>query len=89
MAVWLDMEPSSAGYGEEEMNFSPGECRMRKLNTNQNKGDHTMAYKKPEIVAKSESKQSFVAACPEKSYAPGYAGRCHTNNAKCNLTPLR
>jgi hypothetical protein len=23
-----------------------------------------MAYKKPEVVAKSESKQSFVAGCP-------------------------
>ncbi len=26
-----------------------------------------MAYKKPEVVAKSESKQSFVAGCPQIS----------------------
>lgn len=27
-----------------------------------------MVYKKPQIVAKSEAKQSFVAGCPEKSH---------------------
>ena len=32
MAVWLDMEPSPAGYGEEEMNFTPGVCRMWRFN---------------------------------------------------------
>ncbi len=26
-----------------------------------------MAYKKPEVVAKSEAKQSFVAGCPTKT----------------------
>ena len=28
-----------------------------------------MAYKKPEVVAKSEAKQSFVGGCPEKKMA--------------------
>lgn len=32
MAVWLDMESSPAGYGEEKMKFPPGECRMWRLN---------------------------------------------------------
>ena len=26
-----------------------------------------MAYKKPQIVAKSDAQQSFVAGCPEKN----------------------
>ena len=35
-----------------------------------------MAYKKPEIVAKSAAKQSFVAACsPSSGQPPRY---CHT-----------
>ena len=31
-----------------------------------------MAYKKPEVVAKSETKQSFVAGCP-----PNKPTSCH------------
>ena len=27
-----------------------------------------MAYKKPQIIAKSEPKQTYVAGCPEKNY---------------------
>jgi hypothetical protein len=48
-----------------------------------------MSYKKPQIVAKSTAKQSFVAGCPTNSYSTGYKGRCHPANAKCNLTPLK
>lgn len=30
-----------------------------------------MAYKKPEVVAKSEAKQSFVAGCPTSNVNQG------------------
>ena len=44
-----------------------------------------MAYKKPQIVAKSAAKQSFVAGCPENR--PG-ASKCHNNNnARCMIGP--
>ena len=46
----------------------------------QNKGDHKMAYKKPEIVAKSESKQSFVAGCPAGTYLNPH---CSILNQRC------
>ena len=39
-----------------------------------------MAYKKPQIIAKSEAKQSFVAGCPEKTGA-GYT--CGNVNYNC------
>ena len=37
-----------------------------------------MAYKKPQIVAKSAAKQSFVAGCPQISRrgAPSNPGAC-------------
>ena len=35
--------------------------------SNKTKETIKMAYKKPEIVAKSESKQSFVAGCPTRT----------------------
>lgn len=35
-----------------------------------------MAYKKPQIVAKSAAKQSFVAGCPEKGTGVSYCKRC-------------
>lgn len=89
MAVWLDMESSPAGYGEEKMKFPPGVCRLRSSKQQRKTKETEMSYKKPEIVAKSEAKQSFVAGCPEKTWAGGYTGRCHPNNAKCNLTPLK
>lgn len=39
-----------------------------------------MVYRRPEIVAKSEAKQSFVGGCPEKTYVGNI---CHTANARC------
>ena len=39
-----------------------------------------MAYKKPEIVAKSEAKQSFVAGCPEKTVKVSV---CSHHNTRC------
>ena len=44
-----------------------------------------MAYKKPEIVAKSEAKQSFVAGCPEKTVK---FTRCNSANHICMCGPL-
>lgn len=45
-----------------------------------------MAYKKPEVVAKSEAKQSFVAGCPEKTKISSY---CASLNTKCDCGPLK
>lgn len=47
-----------------------------------------MAYKKPEIVAKSEAKQSFVAGCPEKTIQRS-DGKCSVLNSKCLCGPLK
>lgn len=44
-----------------------------------------MAYQKPEVVAKSATKESFVAGCPEKSVINP---RCSPSNAKCMCGPL-
>ena len=40
-----------------------------------------MAYKKPQIVAKSAAKQTFVAGCPEKG-----SGLCQ-DRRKCMIAP--
>ena len=45
-----------------------------------------MAYKKPEVVAKSEAKQSFVGGCPEKVPAYNY---CYHGNTKCLCGPIK
>lgn len=45
-----------------------------------------MAYKKPQIVAKSAAKQSFVAGCPEK--LPVNTS-CSSSNVKCMCGPLK
>ena len=45
-----------------------------------------MAYKKPQIVAKSAAKQSFVAGCPEKTPVQR---TCTNSNAKCMCGPLK
>ena len=45
-----------------------------------------MAYKKPQIVAKSAAKQSFVAGCPPKTR--GLSSCCWTN-ANCEISPAR
>lgn len=45
-----------------------------------------MAYKKPQIVAKSAAKQSFVAGCPTKIQHTNY---CNAFNGECQLGPLR
>ena len=57
MAFWLDMEPSSAGYGEEEMNFTPGVCRMWRFN-----------YYQKEKYDRNESKQQMVLYVSEMAW---------------------
>lgn len=42
-----------------------------------------MAYKKPQIVAKSAAKQSFVAGCPTERHI----GCPNSSNKKCMLDP--
>ena len=49
-----------------------------------------MAYKKPEIVAKSEAKQSFVGGCPAKTVNP--YSRCASGdayNTPCLISGLK
>ena len=43
-----------------------------------------MAYQKPEVVAKSEAKESFVAGCPEKTCV----AMCEFYNTSCMCGPL-
>lgn len=45
-----------------------------------------MAYKKPEVVAKSEVKQSFVGGCPEQRIL--HSG-CASMNQKCMVGNLK
>lgn len=45
-----------------------------------------MAYKKPQMVAKSESKKSYVAGCPEKT--PDFPS-CSLSNSSCMCGPLK
>lgn len=44
-----------------------------------------MEYKKPQIVAKSEPKQSYVAGCPQLRVYMG----CHSCNANCMGSHLK
>lgn len=49
-----------------------------------------MAYKKPQIVAKSAAKQSFVAGCPANTVpCCGGPNRCSPTNAKCMTGPMK
>jgi len=47
-----------------------------------------MAYKKPQIVAKSAAKQAFVAACPTKS-ATAYVDPCGHFNVHCQIASTK
>ena len=44
-----------------------------------------MAYKKPQIIAKSEAQQSYVAGCPTYEIK---AANCSYNNYQCDCGPL-
>jgi len=45
-----------------------------------------MAYKKPEVVAKSAAKQSFVAGCPVKDFIKD---SCTDYNKRCMMGRIR
>ena len=45
-----------------------------------------MAYKKPQVVAKSAPKQSFVAGCGVNIPVHNH---CHTQNSKCYCIDLK
>lgn len=45
-----------------------------------------MKYQKPQVVAKSAAKKSFVAGCPEKTVV---TPTCNTWNQKCMCGPLK
>lgn len=47
-----------------------------------------MAYKKPQIVAKSAAKQSFVAGCPVKN-PPPTPQNCAGSHAVCFIGRLK
>ena len=44
-----------------------------------------MAYKKPEVIAKSEAKQSFVAGCGVEKMI---CGGCNHVTIKCMVGPM-
>ena len=46
-----------------------------------------MAYKKPQIVAKSAAQQSMVAGCPVNKPANG--GNCSNLNTRCMCGALK
>lgn len=50
------------------------------------KKKNKMSYKKPQIVAKSAAKQSFVASCPEKTLV---SMNCSSSNTRCMCGPLK
>ena len=45
-----------------------------------------MTYQKPQIVAKSAAKQSYVAGCPEKTV---HTSSCAQANTRCLCGPLK
>ena len=45
-----------------------------------------MAYKKPQIVAKSATKQNFVGTCPAKTMK---VTNCSSSNYTCDCGPLK
>ncbi len=45
-----------------------------------------MTYQKPQIVAKSAAKQSYVAGCPEKTPV---CTSCAASNQRCLCGPLK
>ena len=46
-----------------------------------------MAYKKPQMVAKSTAKKSYVAGCPAKTGADGMG--CGGYNTSCETGPKK
>ena len=53
--------------------------------TNKKERSQKMAYKKPQIVAKSEARQGYGAGCPTNN-ASAY---CVSENVRCQCFPLK
>lgn len=53
--------------------------------TNKKERSKKMAYKKPQIVAKSEAKQVYVAGCPTHNVNPA----CAVSNYQCQCFPVK
>lgn len=62
---------------------------MYKQQTVSNKKERSkkMAYKKPQIVAKSEAKQVYVAGCPTN--LPASTTACTSLNIACQCFPVK
>lgn len=45
-----------------------------------------MSYKKPQIVAKSAAKKSYVAGCPAKDKGSVRVGGVYVKCAKCEIS---
>ena len=54
--------------------------------TKQTRKEPKMAYKKPQIIAKSEAKQSYVAGCPTNTVT-SVACVTRGGNATCYMGP--
>ena len=67
--------PADAGCGGSKKNKQ----RDRSL-----RKEPEMAYKKPEVVAKSEAKQSFVGGCPTQR-----GSLSCTPSGRCQVAPTR
>lgn len=81
MRSWRNREASS-------YRLPPGGGGIDKVTNQSPKGEKViqMSYKKPEIVAQSAAKESFVAGCPEKTLINS---SCSTSNKKCMVGDLR
>ena len=53
---------------------------QEKLVVRRNLGEKKMKYKKPQIVAKSDAKKSYVAGCPTNTVVANY---CSDANTSC------
>lgn len=71
------LRPAGAGYGGGE-NKNNNEAKPSRK-------EPEMAYKKPQIVAKSAAKQTFVAGCGSNN--PGVCW-CSAENRKCSVGRL-
>ena len=76
---------ASGSSGNSGLLFLCGECRGDCVHNKKRKKDK-MSYKKPQIVAKSAAKQSFVAGCPEKKPV---SPNCYSQNSNCMCGPLK
>lgn len=80
LVLWQSAEEDGVKQTVSEKGYS-GTGNIRKSG----RKEPVMAYKKPQMVAKSESKKSYVAGCPEKTAWSTY---CNINNNCCLCGPL-